>query len=836
MRMSQVAVLLALSLFWGVTAAEGQSPPLMSISWQVTGGQASASFGGNNGGVYDRRAVAGVDVNGDGYGDVVVGSPLFDNSQQNEGRISVYLGSASGLGTTPAWTAESDKPLAEFGGSLANAGDVNGDGFSDIIVGSRGYRNIGGEWVGAAFVWHGSAAGLGPNGTPANADWMAEGDEAFSFGFLVATAGDVNGDGYSDVILSDPLYDLYGDGGSEGRVVVYHGSASGLAASPAWTIDGGPRYNGYGLGFSVATAGDVNGDGYSDVIISDVNASASGEGAGRAFVYHGSASGLATSPAWVGDGDGYYAGFGWSVATAGDVNGDGFSDVVVGTRNRAFVFEGAPSGLAETPSCIVEGDSTVLNDPFATNSFHLVATAGDVNGDGFDDVLVGLPWVNNPEFQKGRVVLFLGSARGMSPFPMWTAEGDQAWVQFGNSFSAAGDVDADGFDDVIIGAPGYSNGYGKAFVYSGHSVPLGHVTGTVFVGGAPLSNVTIDLVQMGSAPEESHPIGFVATDAAGTFAAMNVPQGEIEVSIVIPLGYEAVAPATGSALVVINENQTTTQNFTLALVPDAGPARSMGYWKHQVNVHMLGRGRAQETYESMSGTYPQVIYDHFYMNAINPIRIDGVTSEGGYQGVPLTLGRMQLSFNESMWGPHVNAARQLLAVFLNAASNRLRTTDVVSEDGGTASQAIQQAAELFERGGQPPYDPADYEAAKDIAETLNEGRTFPAGVIDLYRPVIPFAPHAAPSASFIGVRPNPMANSSSFAFDVASPGNASVKIFDVSGRLVRTLLDGELPSGRHSAVWDARGDDGRVVANGVYFYRIETPGGGPLTARFVVMH
>src|SRR5206468_1844262 len=104
-----------------------------SPAWTAESNQANAQFG-------SAVATAG-DVNGDGYADVIVGASLFDNGETYEGRAFVYLGSASGLVTSPVWTAESDQAGALFGSSVATAGDVNGDGFSDVIVGASSYDN-----------------------------------------------------------------------------------------------------------------------------------------------------------------------------------------------------------------------------------------------------------------------------------------------------------------------------------------------------------------------------------------------------------------------------------------------------------------------------------------------------------------------------------------------------------------------------------------------------------------------------------------------------------------------------------------------------------------------
>jgi len=415
-------------------------PLAMSPAWTAESDQAGAAFG-------LEVATAG-DVNGDGYADVVVGAPLYDNGQDREGRAFVYHGSAAGLAATPAWTAESDQAVTFFGTSAATAGDVNGDGYSDVIVGAWQYDN-GQEDEGRAFVYYGGASGLATS--PA---WTAECDQTGAFfGESVATAGDVNGDGYADVVVGASFFpSLVG-----ARAFVYHGSASGLATAAAWTA---------GPGLRVATAGDVNGDGYADVVVGV-------HPVDRAFVYHGSAAGLAATPAWTAESDEAGASFGSSVATAGDVNGDGYADVVVGAHNyhngemyegRAFVYHGSASGLATTAAWTAEGGQVGAEFGYS------VATAGDVNGDGYADVVVGAGIYDNDEEDEGRAFLYQGSASGLATVAAWTAEGGQVGAEFGYSVATAGDVNGDDYADVVVGAPYYNNGEmyeGRAFVYHG---------------------------------------------------------------------------------------------------------------------------------------------------------------------------------------------------------------------------------------------------------------------------------------------------------------------------------------------------------------------------------
>ena len=431
-------------------------------AWIAESGQEGARFGNS-------VATAG-DVNGDGYSDIIVGAPRYDNDQTDEGRVTVYYGSPGGLATNADWVTESSQNDAEFGFSVATAGDVNGDGYSDVIAGAPGYDN-GQPDEGQAAVYHGS-----PGGLAINADWAAESDQNDAeFGFSVATAGDVNGDGYSDVIVGAHFYDNGQE--DEGRAYVYHGSATGLAAGPAWTGESDQDYAYFG--HSVATAGDVNGDGYSDVIVGAPNYDNGQEDEGRAYVYHGSATGLGASPAWTAESDKQYADFGWAVDTAGDVNGDGYGDVVVGAgsytvsqmcEGRAYVYHGSAAGLAADPAWIAEGTGY---DGYFGDS---VSTAGDVNGDGYSDVIVGAYQDSNGQGSEGRAYVYHGSATGLGANPAWIAESDQAGAWLGISVGTAGDVNGDGYSDVVVGARKYDNGQtdeGRAYVYHGSAAGLG---------------------------------------------------------------------------------------------------------------------------------------------------------------------------------------------------------------------------------------------------------------------------------------------------------------------------------------------------------------------------
>ncbi|MFA7379457.1 MAG: FG-GAP-like repeat-containing protein [Bacteroidia bacterium] len=409
------------------------------------------------------------DVNGDGYSDVIVGAQFYDNVQSNEGAAFVYHGSATGLSSTASFMVESNQANAEMGNSVCSAGDVNGDGYSDVIVGAANYSN-GQSSEGAAFVYHGSATGLSTA-----ASFMVESNQASIYmGFSVSNAGDVNGDGYSDVIIG-VIYYTNGQS-SEGAAFIYHGSITGLTTSASAMVESNLA-NAY-MGFSVSSAGDVNGDGYSDVIVGARSYNNGQTDEGAAFVYHGSAGGISTTASFMVESNQANAFMGNSLSSAGDVNGDGYSDVIVGAygysngqlnEGVAFVYHGSASGLSTSVAAMVESNQANAHMGFSVN------TAGDVNGDGYSDVIVGARQYTNGQSSEGAAFVYHGSTTGLSTTAAARLESNLATAYMGYSVNTAGDVNGDGFSDVIVGAYNYTNGQaneGAAFVYHGSASGL----------------------------------------------------------------------------------------------------------------------------------------------------------------------------------------------------------------------------------------------------------------------------------------------------------------------------------------------------------------------------
>jgi hypothetical protein len=327
------------------------------------------------------------DVNGDGFDDVIVGAPHYNQPKHNEGRAYLFLGSARGISSNPAWVAVGNLFEGFFGCSVGTAGDVNGDGFSDIIVGQHAQPH------GRAFAYYGSPVGL--SSRPA---WIGDG------GSLVASAGDINGDGFSDVML-------YGGSFENNRQVhVYFGSEGGLASNPSQTLDLSVD--------SARAAGDVNGDGYDDIILGNAHGN---NFSGEVYLYLGSPVGLAASAHWTGQIEGAFAFLGTSIA-AGDVDVDGHIDIIAVAAQaknenydhpetlRSYLFRGSKDGLstnAELLMGVMEGDFYHERSykPDGTSLSSLIAFVGDVNGNGFPEMIMGAPSMDNGQSNEGQAYL-----------------------------------------------------------------------------------------------------------------------------------------------------------------------------------------------------------------------------------------------------------------------------------------------------------------------------------------------------------------------------------------------------------------------------------------------
>jgi FG-GAP repeat/RTX calcium-binding nonapeptide repeat (4 copies) len=469
------------------------------------------------------------DINNDGIADIIIGAPGFTGSNPGAtttpGTSYVVFGTQAGfpanfeLSTLNGTNGFALKGVAadDFTGlSVSGAGDVNGDGKDDLIIGAFGADPNGLIDAGSSYVVFGSKSGFAPsidlatlngiNGFTING--MAAGDQ---LGSSVSGAGDVNGDGFADLSIGAPYADPNGLQDA-GKTYVVFGSNQGFPTSlNVSTLNGnnGFTINGMAagdeLGVSVSAAGDVNGDSKDDLIVGAFGADPNGlENAGQSYVVFGSTQGFAPSlnvSALNGTNgfaiDGKAEGdFSSRVSAAGDVNGDGFDDLIVGA------FGADPNGNAYAgTSYVVFGSPKAFPANFklsglnGTNGFAIngiaggdlsgfsVSSAGDFNGDGIDDLIVSAPQANNV---AGQSYLVFGSKEGFgASINLSSLDGINGSVLngvnpenfSGISVSGAGDINGDGVDDLIIGAtyadPNGKTNSGSSYVVFGKVPTLG---------------------------------------------------------------------------------------------------------------------------------------------------------------------------------------------------------------------------------------------------------------------------------------------------------------------------------------------------------------------------
>jgi len=353
----------------------------------------------------------------------------------------------------------------EAGYALAGAGDVNGDGRDDLLVGMRS-----GEGMGGAYLIFGRYQGWEELADLSAADvhlaGVAAGDEA---GFAVAGLGDVDGDGLGDLLVGAPEE-------SSGRAFLVLGRESGwapeieLAASHA--VFSGERLDDE-AGSSVAGAGDVNGDGLDDLLVAAPGSDTPEDDAGQVYLLTGAAGAWAgehhltdATASWTGQQDNHYLGYGGAATGAGDLNADGLDDFAFGTyrhefngvcSGKVYVVFGRTSGW-ELEASASTADASFLGEQSWDFAGISLAGAGDLDGDGLDDLIIGASSRDHVDDSVGETYVVLGRTVGWAPnvslgMVDGSIVGTDHYEQSAAALAAGGDVDGDGLGDLLIGGP-----------------------------------------------------------------------------------------------------------------------------------------------------------------------------------------------------------------------------------------------------------------------------------------------------------------------------------------------------------------------------------------------
>lgn len=345
-------------------------------------------------------------------------------------------------GCSQACTFDGDTPNGEFGGFVSTAGDVDLDGYADVMIGDRfhnGHR-------GRVYVFSGKGCD-----TLLVLTGETQGDELGQ----VSGGGDLNGDGHPDLIVGAEKYGA----DDRGRVYVF----SGLNGDTLAVFTGASPNDGLG---TVSFAGDVNADGCADLLIGA--GSFSGTGPGMAYVI----AGCTWDTLFVFNGGPAGKTFGDRLSGAGDVDDDGHDDLIIG--DIYDYANGSDAGCAYVFSGL-DGDTLfVFRGAAAGDQLGVVSGAGDVSGDGHADLIVGARGSDANGSNAGRAYVF----SGVDGDTLYTFDGEELGDLFGERLSGVGDVNSDGTPDIVIGSPIWGGSRGRVYVFSGASgAPLAILSG-----------------------------------------------------------------------------------------------------------------------------------------------------------------------------------------------------------------------------------------------------------------------------------------------------------------------------------------------------------------------
>ena len=385
---------------------------------------------------YATQVINDLDFDCDGIDDLIVSRPAANTEI---GAVDIFWGSGMGISSLPDYNLTGSAGGDRFGSAIANAGDVNGDGCSDLIIGAPGATNNLGFATGVSYIFYGG------NRTYSAANWSDAGEGGGDkFGGTVSSAGDVNNDSYADILVAATGFT---QSGGEGKVYLYLGSATGPSTDHDWYTRG--YWVNVIQGWSMAGIGDINGDGFDDIALGAAGSFSELTGNGRVEVYTGSLLGSMTL-------DNYWTTtttntlLGYSVLGIGDVNQDGYDDFAYSeplydnlALGKVTVLRGSANGLPDNPALELIG--TESSQAFGS----AMSTIGDINDDGLSEIAISSIGINS--IGSGKVEYFFADnsqllRRGVNSILMEGVSGQH----LGRTISGGGDVDGDGLFEIIV--------------------------------------------------------------------------------------------------------------------------------------------------------------------------------------------------------------------------------------------------------------------------------------------------------------------------------------------------------------------------------------------------
>lgn len=701
-------------------------------------------------------AAAG-DVNGDGAADYIMGMPYYDASGlATSGAARVYSGSTGSLLYQKNGSAAGEG----LGYYVGGAGDVNGDGRADFIVASQS----------SAFVFSGATGAL---------LWQKPG------GGPVAGLGDANGDGRSDFAVSD-----------NAQTLVYSGATGAMLYAKIG-------------GSSVAGPGDVNGDGRADFVVGDQYADPSQANAGSAWVYSGANGSLI----WQKNGVVASDLLGGSVAGAGDVNGDGRPDVIIGARLTDN------GGVNSGSAWVCSGPSgAVIYQKNGTAGLQLgqcVSGAGDADGDGRADFLISSIWTN-PQGHTSAGTAFLYS--GASGAQIASFDGLVEYENFGYTLAGLGDINGNGKSDFIVGGPNATPSLrinaGSAYVFGaggsvvdpcandaipptlstlsnktagcGQSIVFDTPTASDNCDPAPVVSIVSTTQTNGpGAGEVTHTRTWVARDARGNTSAQK-SQNIVYSCITQSATYRSqVTPSTETCSEFGAITATDLSEFCYSVRRNKISSCDPANFYYYVSLTAPSASFTVDIVQSRLGTVTPFV-------SVAPSGVKAYDNCAQVAtGTSPSAGQARVQFTNATTG------RQYVIAVLYSTSPLTGT--VV----GTKS--------LLQR-----YDFSAQINGQEV--TRDAGGVYPTNCT----PTKSAGPYGTPEAMAVGSYPNPFNAQAEISYALPEDGAVTVEIYNVMGQKVRQLVNENRSAGFYTVLWNGKNDAGRDVPSGMYFAAVRT--------------